>query len=173
MFNIITIVLICLAIAAVAVAITLGMFIKIFDSKLEPIRKEIKECEELAEQSKTFEVALGCPIEGCKGAVWLESKRFDSIEDFGEWIIEQNTNDNAILAQDDLVKLDDNKLYVLVDCEAEPVISIKDHRGFLYSDGYETSGIKHRSKEIESWVESFNRHCEDLKAANFACNFVE
>lgn len=172
MFNTIATVLFCLAIASLIAAIILSIFIKIVDSKLEPIRKEIKEREKLREESKTFEVSFSKSIhfKGQKGG--FKKKRFDSIDDFGRWIIEQN-NDNVVLKQNNLVKLDGDKLSVLVCGGEKPVSSIKDHRGYLYSDGDKTSKVKHCSKEIKSWVESFNQYYEDLKAANLACNFVE
>lgn len=170
MFNVVATVLFCLAIISLIAAIILGIFIKIANSKLEPIREEIKEREKLREESKTFEVEFSEYIHS--GSDTFKSKRFDFIDDFGNWIIEQNS-DNVVLEQDNLVKLDGDDLSVLINGEEESITSIKDHRGFLYSDGTKTSEVKHCSKEIKSWVKSFNQYYGDLKAANLACNFVE
>lgn len=170
MFNIVATVLFCLAIISLIAAIVLSIFIKIADSKFEPIRQEIREREQLREESKTFEVEFSEGVY-CDGHDF-KSKRFDSIDDFGNWIIEQN-NDNVVLEQDNLVELDGDDLLILIDGEEEPITSIKDHRGFLYSDGTKTSEVKHCSKEIKSWVKSFNQYYEDLKTANLTYNFVE
>lgn len=174
MVNIVANVILVIGIVLAVVAIVLSIVIEVTYSKLRKIKAEEKERKESIEKAKTFEVSFNGSINYQDQEGGFNKKNFDSIDEFGNWVVEQNKR-GEILEQDDLIKFNDNGVDLFVSVYNIPrrIVSIKDHRGYLYSDGSKTSDVRHCSKEIKSFIDSFKTYYEDLKSANLEFHLVD